>query len=60
MINIDKLAIMANRKEDENLRFITYLKGHADPYILDKQFKELHENILKYIIVKIVGIVARN
>lgn len=47
MINIDELAIMANRKEEENLRFRTYLKGHADLDILDKQFKELHEKYFK-------------
>ena len=47
MINIDKLAIMANRKEDENLRFRSYLKGHTDPDILDRQFKELHEKYFK-------------
>ena len=47
MINIDELAIMANRKEDENLRFRSYLKGHADPDILDRHFKELHEKYFK-------------
>ena len=35
MINIDELAIMANRKEEENLRFRTYLKGHVDDKELD-------------------------
>ena len=50
MINIDELAIMANRKEEENLRFRTYLKGHADDKELDKQ----------YITVKIVEIAVRN
>ena len=47
MINIDELAIMANRKEDENLRFRSYLKGHAEADILDKQFKDLHEKYFK-------------
>ena len=47
MINIDELAIMANRKEDENLRFRSYLKEHADPDILDRQFKDLHEKYFK-------------
>lgn len=36
MINIDELAIMANRKEGENLRFRSYLKMHADDKELDK------------------------
>lgn len=40
MINFDELAIMANRKEEENLRFRSYLKMHADDKELDKQFKE--------------------
>ena len=47
MINIDELAIIANRKEDENLRFRSYLKGHAEADILDKQFKDLHEKYFK-------------
>ena len=47
MINIDEFAIMANRKEWENLRFRSYLKMHADDKELDKQFKELHEKYFK-------------
>ncbi len=47
MIHIDELAIMANRKEEENIRFRTYLKGHADDKELDKQFRELHEKHFK-------------
>lgn len=38
-----KLNEINEKKIDENYRFRTFLKIHADEKILDKQFKELHE-----------------
>ena len=35
------------KKIDENYRFRTFLKAHADEETLDKQFKELHEKYFK-------------
>ena len=52
MININELKVLANKKEKVNYRFRKYLKNHADEEKLDKQFKNLHENILKYMIVR--------
>lgn len=43
MIEIEKLKQVAEEKRKENSKFRTYLKNHADPEILDEQFKELHE-----------------
>lgn len=47
MIDINDLAVLANRKEEENHRFRNYLKNHADNEELDKQFKSLHEKYFK-------------
>ena len=47
MIDINDLAILTNRKEEENYRFRNYLKSHADEKKLDKQFKRLHDKYFK-------------
>ena len=47
MIDIKDLAILANRKEKENLRFRSYLKTHADEKELDEKFKKLHDKYFK-------------
>ena len=38
MIHPDKIGAEAKIKEDENFKFRSYLKGHADEEELDKQF----------------------
>lgn len=42
MINIDKLEELSDKKLEQNIKFRTYLKNHADEKKLDKQFKQLH------------------
>lgn len=43
MIAPEKVRAEAKKKENENMAFRTFLKGHADEKILDQQFAELHE-----------------
>ncbi len=38
---------VSEKKIDENYRFRTFLKIHADEELLDKQFKELHNKYFK-------------
>lgn len=45
MIKPDKVSVEAKKKENENMKFRTFLKVHADETILDKQFLELHREI---------------
>lgn len=45
MISPDKVAFYASQKEDENYKFRSYLKVHADEEELDQQFQKLHEEI---------------
>lgn len=45
MITPDKVQQAAELKEEENYRFRTFLKGHADEEELDKQFLELHNEL---------------
>ncbi len=45
MISPNELAARAKCKEDENYVFRTYLKNHADPEELDRQFLELHNKL---------------
>ena len=45
MIHPDKIGAEAKKKEDENLKFRSYLKGHADEEELDKQFLRLHKEL---------------
>ena len=45
MLHPEKVQEAAQKKENENLRFRSYLKGHADESELDKQFLQLHEEL---------------
>ena len=45
MISPENVYIEAKKLEDENLRFRTFLKIHADPDELDRQFLELHKEL---------------
>lgn len=45
MIAPRKVKFEAKKKENENLRFRTFLKCNADEETLDKQFKALHEEL---------------
>lgn len=47
MIELKDLERLAREKEEENYRFRTYLKTHADEKKLDKEFKMLHEKYFK-------------
>ena len=44
MIEVKEIS---EKKLNENYRFRTYLKGHADEKELDKQFKKLHNKYFK-------------
>ena len=43
MIAPRKVRFEANKKENENLEFRTFLKCHADEKELNKQFKRFHD-----------------
>lgn len=45
MVHPDKVKAEAKKKEDENFRFRSYLKGHADADELDRQFLSLHKEL---------------
>lgn len=45
MINPEKTASAARLKEEENYRFRSFLKFHADPDELDCQFQKLHQEL---------------
>ena len=45
MIHPKKLKREAKKKEEENFKFRSFLKGHADAEELDKQFLRLHEEL---------------
>ena len=45
MIHPDKVKEEAKKKEDENFKFRSYLKGHADETELDRQFFQLHKEL---------------
>ena len=45
MIQPDKVRAEAKKKENENFKFRTYLKGHADEDELDRQFLRLHKEL---------------
>ena len=45
MIDPDKVKEEAKRKENENFKFRSYLKDHADEDELDKQFLRLHKEL---------------
>lgn len=43
MIKIEELESLAKKKENDNQKFRRFLKTHADPELLDEQFKQLHD-----------------
>lgn len=45
MLKPSEVPQHAKRKEDENIRFRTYLKCHADETTLDAQFLRLHNEL---------------
>ena len=45
MISPENVSAAAAKREDENLRFRTFLKNHADPDELDRQFLVLHKEL---------------
>ena len=45
MIQPDKVRAEAKKKENENFKFRTFLKCHADEDELDKQFLRLHKEL---------------
>jgi hypothetical protein len=45
MIRPNKVKFQARKKQDENYKFRTYLKIHADPDELDQQFIRLHKEL---------------
>ena len=45
MIQPDKVKAEAKKKENENFKFRTFLKCHADEDELDKQFLRLHKEL---------------
>ena len=45
MVHPDKVGIEAKKKEDENFKFRSFLKGHADEEELDEQFLRLHKEL---------------
>ena len=47
MIAPRKLKLMAKKKEDENIRFRTFLKCNADENELDEQFARLHRELFE-------------
>lgn len=47
MIPPRKVKFMAKKKENENIRFRSYLKAHADETKLDEQFLKLHNELFR-------------
>ena len=45
MIEPRKVKFESKKRENENLAFRTFLKCHADEETLDRQFRELHEEL---------------
>lgn len=45
MISPQNVSAAATKREDENLRFRTFLKNYADSDELDRQFLELHAEL---------------
>ena len=45
MISPKNVSAAAAKREDENLRFRAFLKNHADPDELDRQFLALHTEL---------------
>lgn len=55
MISPKDVSAAAAKREDENLRFRTFLKNHADPDELDQQFLALHQELFANTIAVNVG-----
>lgn len=45
MLNPDKVQSEAKKKENENMKFRTFLKCNANPEKLDRQFARLHSEL---------------
>lgn len=45
MVHLDKVGIEAKKKGDENYKFRSSLKEHADEEELDEQFLRLHKEL---------------
>lgn len=45
MISPENVSAAAEKRENENLRFRTFLKNRADPDELDRQFLTLHKEL---------------
>ena len=45
MISLNEITARAKLEENENYRFRTHLKMHADPLKLDEQFHELNDEL---------------
>lgn len=45
MLQPDEVRAEARKRENENFKFRTYLKGHADEDELDRQFLRLHKEL---------------
>lgn len=45
MLCPDKIRAEAQKKENENFKFRSYLKGHVDEDELDRQFLRLHKEL---------------
>lgn len=45
MVSPDKVQGEAKKRENENFKFRTFLKGHADEEELDAQFLRLHNEL---------------
>lgn len=59
MIQPDKVKEEAKKRENENFKFRTYLKCHADEDELDRQFLHLHKELFADMIVVNAETVAR-
>lgn len=59
MINPNEVNVKARKKENENVRFRTFLKNHADEETLDKQFFKLHQQLLTVMIAVNVEIAVK-
>ncbi len=52
VISPDKVAFYASQKEDENYKFRSYLKVHADEEELDQQFQKLVPEPMTHLVLK--------
>lgn len=59
MISPDKVCKEAKRLEDENYRFRSYLKSHAEEKELDERFFRLHKELFGSMTVVNAGIAVK-